>query len=120
MDNQFETLLREKTKLQGRQLLVQGPTSYSATTFVTFINLPEGVGSAAGGAEAMNNRMSFSISAANGDGKWKLEQMTSSLPRTHRLHAKTDHVEKLAAYLATFISQVVAEVEPRFTHTKTA
>lgn len=95
----------------GRQIHVStGALSSlgSPTLFVTFINLPAGIG----GAEAMNNRIQFTI--RNG----KIEQLSSAFPRSYSLRAKTASPEKLAAYLGAFLEKLATEIAPRFTHSK--
>ena len=79
-----------------------------------------------GGAEAENNRMLFSIKGFGKEtphsppptGKVKIEMMTSSLPREHKLRGRTGTPAQVAKYLADFLNKVVKEVEPKFTHTK--
>lgn len=84
---------------------------------VRFVNLPKGVGGAGGGAEAENNRMSFMIHFdQNPTGKIKVEQIVT-FDRKYKMRAKSGHPAKVAKYLADYISKIVKEVEPEFTHT---
>lgn len=86
--------------------------------FINFFNLPTGHdGYGGGGAEVENNRMMFLIEVAK-DGKLKIQETVSALPRTHRLRTKTASPEKLVAYLGDFLRKVIAEVPPNFTHSK--
>jgi hypothetical protein len=87
------------------------------SVYVNYVNLPQGVGSAGGGAEAENNRTSFWI-RWNEDGKVKIEMSNSVLPRSSRLRAKTGTPDQVAKYLADFLNKVAKEVEPNFTHSK--
>lgn len=124
----FIELVSSKLKLKGRQIRFKnffnlGGPSY-ADTQVVFINLPEGIGSAGGGAERLNNQMILWVHGFGKEGpdsppptgKVKVELVTTVFP--HRLRAKTATPEKIAEYLADFINKVVDEVEPKFTHTK--
>lgn len=90
---------------------------------VTYVNLPRGVGSAGGGAEAQNNRMSFDVDGFSGgsrrDGRVKIEQSTSFADRSRNLRAKTGAPAAIARYLAAYLAKFAAEVPPRFTHTRT-
>jgi hypothetical protein len=65
--------------------------------------------------------MMFTVSGFPRDGsaadKIKVE-MVVSLRDDRRLRAKSGPPPTIAKYLADFISKTVAEVEPRFTHTK--
>jgi len=117
--------LTKKLDLKGRQVKFRttpenAPGSRrGGMVFVNFYNLPTGVGSAGGGAEAENNRMLFVVEGFGlPTGKVKVEMSTSALPREHKLRAKTDSPERVAQYLAAFINKVVKEVPPHFTHTK--
>jgi len=93
--------------------------------YVNFINLPLGTGDGSG-AEAENNRMSFWIhgfdkhdaNAPPASGKVKIDMANSALPRAYKLRAKTGTPDQIAAYLVAFLSKVVAEVPPHFTHTR--
>lgn len=127
--NGFVTLLESLLRLDGRRVVVKNKSigTYNMVS-VTLINLPQGVGGAGGGAEAENNRLSFSIwgfdqqdpSAPAPDGKVKVEQTVSALPREYKLRSKTAPPSAIAKYLADFINKVVKEVAPKFTHTKMA
>lgn len=122
----FSDLLRSHLELQGRQIFYkEGATAL----FVNFVNLPEGIGSAGGGAEAQNNRMMFTITwprvrgvyaddKAVAEGQVRVEQSVSALPREYRLRAKSGRPEVIARYLADFINRVVREVPPKYTHTR--
>lgn len=123
----FKAALMAAVHLDGRQLIFRGNSlGPSATLYMDFINLPSGVGGAGGGAEAENNRMMFSVDgfdrkdndAPPPSGKLKVEMRLSTLPREHKLRAKSGTPAQVAKYLADFINKVVKEVPPRFTHTK--
>lgn len=127
----FDALLRQYADVGDRQLYVRhehrlgGPTHYYESVYVNFVNLPSGVGGAGGGAEAENNRMSFWIYGFNGSdphapppsGKVKIEMANSALPREYRIRGKTGTPEAIAKYLGEFLTRVVREVPPMFTHT---
>lgn len=127
----FDALLRQYADVGDRQLYVRhehrlgGPTHYYESVYVNFVNLPSGVGGAGGGAEAENNRMSFWIYGFNGsdphapppNGKVKIEMANSALPREYRLRGKAGTPEAIAKYLGEFLTRVVREVPPMFTHT---
>lgn len=129
---EFIKAVEAHLNLQGRQISFDNvnkfaPTNHRyETVYVTFINLPTGVGGAGGGAEAMNNRMSFSIDGFGGEtpnspppmGKVKLEQRTSFLPRANNLRGKTGTPAQVAKYLADYLNKIVKEVEPKLTHTR--
>lgn len=95
------------------------------TVFVNFINLPQGVGGAGGGAEAENNRVMFMVSGFGREsevappptGKVKVEMRVSALPRSYNLRAKTGTPSAIARYLADHLKRVASEVPPHFTHT---
>ena len=125
---EFKELLERNLRLDGRQVVVRnfhGLGGYDAVS-VNFINLPQGVGRAGGGAEAENNRMMFWVEgfdkadehAPPPSGKVKVEQRVSALPRQYRLRAKTGMPAQVAKYLADFLNRVVKEVEPHYTHTE--
>lgn len=100
-----------------------GPTKEDSV-YVNFINLPRGVGSAGGGAEGENNRMSFHVEGFGPadspppSGKVKVEMRVSSLPRERKLRAKSGPPAAIAKYLANFLRTIVREVPPRFTHSR--
>jgi hypothetical protein len=100
--------------------------------YVNFVNLPEGVGGAGGGAEAENNRISFWIRGFSKTdpkapaAKVKIETANTALytgpgyARENRvaLRGRTGTPAQIARYLADFLNKVVREVPPRFTHTR--
>lgn len=88
----------------------------SGSLWVNFINLPHGVGSAGGGAEAENNRVSFSVKFTGDTAR--VEQVASALDRKYRLRAKTGVPYAIARYLSDFLKKIVAEVNPKFTHSR--
>jgi hypothetical protein len=127
----FEDLLRRYVDIGDRQLYVRheqrlgGPTHYYESVSVSFINLPQGIGGAGGDAEAMNNRINFWIRGFHGadahapppHGKVKIEMSNSALPREYKLRTKTGTPEAIAKYLGEFLTRIVREVPPKFTHT---
>lgn len=126
---EFVDYLRSLLDIGDRQIRLENYSRLGDTyadVYVNFINLPEGIGGAGGGAEAENNRTSFWIygfdksdpHASAPRGKVKVVLSNTTLPREHRLRAKTAPPEKIAQYLANFLNKVVREVEPRFTHTR--
>jgi len=100
----------------------------SEVIYVSFYNLPPEVGNAGGGAEAENNRATFSIDgwdakdldAPAPTGKVKVETRVSVFSRKLKLRAKTGSPEAICKYLADFINKLAKEVPPNFTHTKMA
>ena len=131
--NEFITLLNDllsSLAKDGRTVLVnfrpglvEGPTN--GTVYVTFINLPSDrvKQRRGGGAEAENNRMSFSVGGFNSDHevpvvKVKVEQLVNGIARGSipRLRKKTATPDKIAAYLAAYINEVAEGHEPNFTH----
>lgn len=123
----FWAALNRALKLDGRRIMAKDQRlGRSDSIFINFINLPLGIGDAGGGAEAENNRMMFTISgfdmndghAPPPSGKVKVEMTLSALPREYKLRAKSGPPSQVAKYLADFINKVVAEVEPKYTHTK--
>lgn len=123
--SQFAEAVLSATKVGDRQIRTNIGGIAPSLVMVTFINLPKGIGAAGGGAEAINNRMVFSVSGfdakdvnAPARGNVKVEQSTSALPRSHRLRAKTGNPADVAAYLGAFLSKVAKEVPPNYTHTK--
>jgi hypothetical protein len=129
---EFIKMVESHLNLQGRQIFFDNvnkfapPKSRYTTVYVTFINLPKGVGGAGGGAEAENNKVVLTIEGFGGEtphnppptGKVKIEHRTSALPREYRLRGKTGTPAQVAKYLADFLNKVVKEVEPKYTHTK--
>jgi hypothetical protein len=133
---EFKAALEQRLRLEGRQARVQVETGWGPkkeeSVYVNFINLPGGLGSAGGGAEAENNRASFWVrgfgpASAPEAAKVKAEQATSSLykgsgapSRETRItmRAKSGSPEQVAKTLADFLNGVVRDVEPRFTHTQ--
>lgn len=126
----FADTLRGLLQLQGRHagIRVTGlrlVANQPDDVYVNFINLPEGVGKAGGGAEAENNRASFWVrgfgvhGAPSATGKVKVE-MANSVFRSKGIapmRAKTASPSVIAKYLADYINKIVAEVPPHFTHT---
>jgi hypothetical protein len=118
---EFVETLREQYH-GGRQLYIYHDQSWGSQKVddvsIRFINLPDGVGGEGGGAVAENNRMSFWVlgfganNAPPPSGKVKVNQSTSSLPRTHTLRAKSGPPLAIAKYLADFLNKVSAEVSP--------
>jgi hypothetical protein len=117
--------------LQGRQISFNNLNSLAGkrydTVYVNFINLPKGVGGSGGGAEAENNRMSFTIEGFGQEtphsppptGKVKIEARVRALfPAQYKLRGKTGTPAQVAKYLADFLNKVVKEVEPKYTHSK--
>lgn len=129
---EFIKMVESNLNLQGRQISFDNVNRFApkgkqfTMVHVQFINLPTGVGGAGGGAEAMNNRMTFSIEGFGGEtpnsppptGKVKIEHRTSFLPRANNLRGKTGTPAQVAKYLADFLNKIVKEVEPKFTHTR--
>lgn len=119
--------LESQLRLGDRQIRIRIEPSWGHVkkddVYVNYINLPRGVGSAGGGAEAENNRMSFWIwnfgvaGAPPPTGKVKLEMSNSALPREYKLRGRTGDPRSIAKYLADFLNKVAAEVPPKFTHT---
>lgn len=90
--------------------------------YVNYINLPKGVGSAGGGAEAENNRASFWIRGFKADdvpvSKLRVEMSNSVFPRTLKMRTKTASQGAIAKYLTEFLGKIAREVPPKFTHTE--
>jgi hypothetical protein len=91
--------------------------------FVDYFNLPEArhKQKRGGGAESHNNRMLFSIAgfgktAEDPVAKVKIEQLVTLGHPTPKLRGKTATPEKMAIYLADYISQVALEFPPNLTH----
>lgn len=134
--NEFAAALKEQLALQGRQVMIRVGESWGPgkenDVYVNFVNLPEGVGGAGGGAEAENNRMSFWVrgfganNAPPPSGKVKVEMSNSSLYRGESysrenrvaLRAKSGAPGAIAKYLADFLNKTISTVPPRYTHTK--
>ena len=125
---EFMEALKKQVDLKGRILKVKnyglGQTDH---IYVTLINLPEGIGGAGGGAEAENNRLSLSVwgfdkkdeHAAPPTGKVKVELSVNALGRDKvKFRGRTDTPEKIVKYIADFLSKVVKDVEPNYTHSK--
>ena len=127
---EFIKMVESNLSLQGRRITFDNESRLVGnrydSVFVNFINLPTGKGGAGGGAEAENNRMSFTIEGFGKDtphsppptGKVKIEMRVSALPREYKLRGKTGTPAQVAKYLADFLNKVVKEVEPRFTHSQ--
>jgi hypothetical protein len=99
----------------------------SASVTVNFFNLPEARvrQRRGGGAEGENNRQLFMVWGFEPDAsapvdKVKLEQSINGIGGhsgwAPKLRSKTASPEKIAAYLAKYISDVAAAHEPNFTH----
>lgn len=110
-----EELLKACPELHTRKLVVSGGVRLDDSIFINFINLPAELESC--GAEKENNRMMFSL-RPKADGKFQLEHSVNALPREYQLRGKTANMEKLVSYLAQFLRKVIAEVPPKYTHTK--
>jgi hypothetical protein len=99
----------------------------SASVTVNFFNLPEDRvrQRRGGGAEAENNRQLFMVWGFEPDAsapvdKVKLEQNINGVGGhgvwAPKMRSKTASPEKVASYLASYISQVAATHEPNYTH----
>jgi hypothetical protein len=98
------------------------------SVYVNFINLPQGIGGAGGGAEAENNRASFWIHGFQYDpsvpvAKVKVDSNNNVFHRSWLgapavpFRAKSGSPTVVAKHLADYLARVVATVPPRFTHT---
>lgn len=129
----FEKALRSHLQLKDRVIVFRKGmlerNGVSDTQYIDFFNLPESVmkGNAGGGAEAQNNRMMFQISGFHKyeadspapTGKLVVEMTVSAFSRDkYKLRKKTGPAEAVAKYLAGFINNVVANEEPKLTHSK--
>jgi hypothetical protein len=119
-------------QVRFRNLSTLGGTRYD-DVYVNYVNLPQGIGGASGGAEAENNRISFWVrgfdrtdpKAPAPRGKVKIETANSSLykggsfARENRiaLRGRTGTPKQIAAYLASFLNRVAETVPPNLTHT---
>jgi hypothetical protein len=127
----FSAELEKLTKANGRQVKVRrNSLGQSDMMSINFVNLPPGVGSAGGGAEAENNRALFFVdgwdkkdeNAPAPTGKVKVE-MSISLYAGHgekqpkKFRAKTGTPAQVCKYLADYINYLAKEFEPRYTHT---
>lgn len=112
----------------GDRQVVFDPHPGSAQLFINYINLPAGIGSAGGRAEAENNRIMVTVLfPSKGDhyekpvaeGTLRVKQSVCH-PRHEacKFRGKTATPEKLAAYVASYLNNVAREVLPNFTHTK--
>lgn len=127
----FIEAVKSQLKIKDRRVRFNnkstlGGLSY-ADVIINYINLPTGVGSAGGGAEAENNRMLFFVEGFGKEtphtppprGKVRIRQEINMVTdRSKNLRAKTGTPEQIAKYLADYLNKIAAEVEPRFTHTK--
>jgi hypothetical protein len=120
---EFAALVQSLLKIGNRQFTFK--FNPSGQVFAAYVNLPKGVGGAAGGAEAENNTMRFSVSgfskhpdAPSVTGKIKVELRTSALPNEYRMRAKSGTPEQVAKHLADFLNKVAKEVPPNYTHSK--
>jgi len=125
----FLKTFQQHLNIGDRQVTVRIQNSWgldknSSSQYINFVNLPKGVGTAGGGAEGENNRMSFNVEGFAKDGgpppsgKVKVEMSRSALPREYKLRAKTGAPPVIAKYIADFLSKVAREVPPHFTHTR--
>lgn len=128
---QFVEELRGHLRLQGRHISIRVTPlrlvrDQADDVYINFVNLPEGVGGAGGGAEAENNRASFWVrgfgfnGAPTPTGKIKVE-LSNSVFRMEgipNMRAKTAAPGVVAKYLADYINKIVETVPPNFTHTK--
>jgi hypothetical protein len=129
---EFIKMVESNLNLDGRQISFDNKNNFApegkqyTTVYATFINLPEGSGRAGGGAEALNNRIVFSIEGFGGEsphsppptGKVKIEYHSSFLPRGANIRGKTGTPAQVAKHLTTYLNKLVKEVEPNFTHTR--
>lgn len=134
----FVEALKSHLQLQGRTIRIRNEPSWGPRkedeVYINFVNLPEGVGSAGGGAEAENNRASYWVRGFGPAGtpaaKVQIEESNTvfghrggvdayGAPRgaSYRLRKKTAAPGVIAKYLADFLNKLVAEVPPNFTHT---
>jgi hypothetical protein len=130
----FVDALRAELEIGDRQVGITVQPGYGfkkdESVYVNFINLPKGIGSAGGGAEAENNRASFWVRGFPGVNvpadTVKVEQSNSSLykgagapSRETRvsMRAKTGVPGAVVKHLAAFLNKVARDVPPRFTHT---
>ena len=123
LNYQLSSLARDgRTVLVGHLAgFVPGPRNGSVK--VVLYNLPfkrhkENRG---GGAESMNNRMLFMVDRFNSDplvtaDTVVVEQLVCDVNGARPLRKKTASPEKVAAYLAKFINQVVETFPPNLTH----
>ena len=93
------------------------------SAFINFYTLPQAVYDRreGGGAEAENNRISFSV-YPKGD-KVQIENRVNHVGdfrdnKMWNLRKKTGTPEAIAKYLAAHINRIAAEVPPKFTHTR--
>jgi hypothetical protein len=131
---EFAAALQGLLSVGDRQVRIRAEPSWSPghgdSVYVDFVNLPQGVGGAGGGAEAQNNRAQFYVRGFGANGaaasKVKVEMATSALysgagapSRETRvsMRAKSGSPGAVAKHLADFLNRVAAEVAPRFTHT---
>lgn len=123
----FVAKLHSLLQIEDRQISIQNRWKIGDPyeICINFINLPAGIASLGGGAEAENNRLSFwiygfgkeSSDSPPPSGKVKLEAHVCTLGRQWRLRGKTGSPENVVKYLAEFLNKVVREVPPNWTHT---
>jgi hypothetical protein len=125
---EFIKAVESHLDLKGRRIRFDNESRLAGnrydSVYVNFINLPMGKGG--DGAEAENNRMSFTIEGFGKEtphsppptGKIKIEQRVSALPREYKLRGRAGTPAQVAKYLADFLNKVVKEVEPRFTQSQ--
>lgn len=127
----FIEAVKSQLKIKDRQIRFNNKSTLGGvrydTVIINYINLPTGVGSAGGGAEAENNRMMFFIEGFGKEtphtppprGKIRIRQEINMVTdRSRNLRTKTGTPEQIAKYLVDYLNKTAAEVEPRFTHTK--
>jgi hypothetical protein len=122
----FAAALRSHLRLDGRHCSIRVTPmrlvdKQPDDVLVRFVNLPEGVGGAGGGAEAENNRATFWVRgfgfAGAPSGKARVETSTSVFShKGHKMRSKSGPPAVIAKYLADHINGIVAAVPPHFTH----
>jgi hypothetical protein len=129
----FVAALRSHLSVGDRQVRIKvydaSDIGGAGAVSVSYVNLPEGVGGAGGGAEAMNNRAIYWIKGFAGyrrghydkpigAGSVRLEEGVTSFTLGYRLRGKTGKPDAVARYLGAHLNRVAREVPPRFTHTE--
>lgn len=121
----FIAEVKKQARIKDRQLRI-GHGALSSIRknqlFINFINLPQGLGNAGGGAEAENNRWMCSVNGFDKDGgpppsgKVKMEiHISYGFPK---MRGKTGTPQQVAKAIAAQLTKIVKEVEPNYTHTK--
>ena len=113
----IESCVRKHLDVGNRQVIFRPQALGGGGVNITYINLPEGVGGAGGGAEAMNNRFLLTVDPA-GPGKVKVETLVNSFDRKWRMRARTGTEEKVGKAIAMHLNKIAKEVPPKFTHTR--